>query len=505
MSQSVHTSPTAQSCGGLSWQFGLTAFFTVGLLAAVAYWPITGAYFRHDDFSWLRVAQQWQADSRSLAHGDTGVTLVYNIIYDATYRRWGLNPKPYFVWLLCLHVLNCWLVMMLTWLVAKRAWAMWMGGLFFALLFSHHEAVTWPAAGLHVLVAAFFLGAVLFWMLYRQGRNWALILSVLCTLLALMTKDSGVAIIPLLVAADWLLYPRTSRRPLFWHAAAYVVLAGWRVILPPLSEAMEPGSEHYHFGAHMLWNLVSGPPQMLVPDLRFENYMHFLQQLLPAQWVTLVVHISYLAVALLTVFAVWGLWRGSAQVRLGILWCYLAFLPFLPFSYDYARAPRYLYVPSVGLALLVGLLAAAIADRMPAGWNWNRFLALLVVIVFVSGSLGFAWTVCSNRLRDSRLRQHMVLHVTARLATAQPGTVIHLCGLPDHLCDVVWAVPLYYPVAMIVRDSCDDPPPGGYFFRFDPTNPVRLMEYHPAPSDRESTEDRPTRLPENALGEVGNR
>jgi len=123
---------------------------TVGLAAFAAYMPVMGGYFRHDDFSWLRVARQWEDGSRSLAHGDAGVTPVYNLIYYALYRRHGMDARAQLVALLLAHAvatgLAAWLVALLT---RSRAAAL-AGGLCFALMFSHQEAVAWPAGWSHL-------------------------------------------------------------------------------------------------------------------------------------------------------------------------------------------------------------------------------------------------------------------------------------------------------------------------------------------------------------------
>jgi len=381
--------------------------------------------------------------------------------------------------------------MILVWLLVRRRVAVRASGLFFAALLSHHEAVTWPAAGLHVFVGAFVLAAVIFWVLYRQGRTWALPLSVLSTLLALFTKDSGVVVLPVLAAVDWLVFPKVRRTALLWHLGAYVILLAWRFTLPPLAEAMEPGSEHYYVGLHVFTNLAYAVPQMLVPDLRFENYLALLQQLLPPPGVRAALILGHASIILLAVASLWGLWRGTALVRLGILWCYLCFLPFAPFSYDYARAPRYLYVPSVGLALLVGLSAVRFADYVKPGMRLQRFVAAALVIAYLGGAFAFAGMVSSNRLRDSHLRRSIIRQVLEHVPVAHSGDVFCLCGLPKHLRDVAGAVPLYYSKPVVATTECDSPPPGAYVFRFSTADPTQVAEFlRSPPRSRESTHGR---------------
>jgi hypothetical protein len=55
-------------------------------------------------------------------------------------------------------------------------------------------------------------------------------------------------------------------------------------------------------------------------------------------------------------YAIFGLWKGTPQIRLAIALIVLPFLPYLLWEGDYAEAPRYLYVSSVGYCMLLGII-----------------------------------------------------------------------------------------------------------------------------------------------------
>lgn len=452
---------------------------TVAGLAWLAYSPILGAYFRHDDFWWLSTAQRWAAGTLPVTHAPAGVAPIYSLLYHVTHLAWGLDPRPYFAQLLLCHAVNSCLVAILVWMVTGRLAQGWLSGLFFAVLFTHHEAVTWPAAGPHVFVTLGILPATICWVQYRRGVRWCLPGSVLLGSLAVMTKDSGVTVVPLLLAVDLTLFRRTEKRTLVWLAVPLLVLVTWRVLLPPLMEPMTPGSAAYRVGAHMGANLVRIVPQMVVPDLRFENYRRLLEQALPARAVGAVVRAADAAVVLLTVVALWGLWRGSAPVRMGVLWCYVAFVPFLPFSYEYARAPRYLYISSVGLAVVVGWLVGRAWTGPPGRATAGRALLVAAVVAYVAGSVGFARMVCANRLRDSETRRMIISTVIRHVGGEPPGTAIHVQGLPPAFSDVAQAVALHYSRPVTVVADAGPAPAGRHVFRFDTAPPHRLIEYRP--------------------------
>jgi hypothetical protein len=465
-----------QVCAG-KWRHWVGTL-AVAALAWLAYAPILGAYFRHDDFWWLEVARQWTDGSLPLRHGTAGLSPVYNLLYYFLYHTWGLDPQPYFASLLLCHVLVSCLVLALVWLLTGRFLAGLTGGLLFAVLFSHHEAVVWPAGGMHVFALAGILLSLICWVLYRRGRGWCLAPALLFALIATFTKDSGIVVVPLLLALDLTAFAGRNRWPLAWLALPAVALAAWRVWVPP---TQEPGARFFHVGLHCLWNLIHNPPQMLVPDLRFENYQQFLRGLLPPGAVNAALVAASAAILLLSALALWGLARGGRLVRLAILWCYLGFLPFIPYSDRYVRAPRYLYIASIGLALLAGLAAVALARRTKPGLSASRLAAAGLFLAYLAGSFGFARLVCAHRLEESAQRQQVVAIVLQRLPQPQPGAHIALTGLPAYLVDLERGLPLYYARPVAVRVFEGPVKPEAYLFRFDRTSPGRLIEFRRPP------------------------
>jgi len=455
----------------------IVATAVVAAAAWLAYAPILGAYFRHDDFWWLSVAAQWADGSLSLTRAPAGVAPLYSLLYSFLYHTWGLNPQPYFAVLLLCHVLDSCLVLALVWLLTRRLLAGFTAGLLFALLSCHHEAVTWPAGGPHVFALLSILLALIMWTLYRQGRAWCLPLAVACALAAAFTKDSGIAVVPLLLALDVCAFRGRRRWALATLALPLVALVAWRAVFPPIAEPQRPGSTSFHLGPHSVLNMITNPPQMLVPDLRFENYQQFLARLLPAGAVHAAIVGSQVGLWLLSALALWAVLRGTRPVKLGVLWCYAGYLPFIPFSYDYARAPRYLYIPSVGLALLAGVAAVAVSARVRSRLGRAAIMALFVA--YLAGSFGFARLVCANRLEESRQRLAAMAAVQAHVPHPPPRAEIVLEGLPEYLHDVGQGLALRYGRPLHIRVGAVAAGPQVYRFSFDPAVPGQLVEFRP--------------------------
>ncbi|MEN6303055.1 MAG: hypothetical protein ABFD96_10050 [Armatimonadia bacterium] len=445
----------------------IVAFLSVATLAWFAYSPILGAWFRHDDFWWLGTAQRWADGSLPLTYAPAGVAPLYSLLYYFTYHTWGLNPVPYFALLLACHVVDSCLVLGLIWLLTRRLAAAWAGGVLFAILFCHHEAVAWPAGGPHVFAAFGILLSLIGWVLYRQGHRWALPVSLLFAVAATLTKDSGIAVLPLALALEATVFRALNKRALIWLATPLVALVAWRVAMPPVRDPLALGGADFHLGPHMLWNLLRCVPQMVLPDLRFENYLSLLQRLLPPAAVGITVGAGQIGLLALSALALWALWRGNDRVRLAVLWCYAGFLPFTPFTYTYARAPRYLYIPSIGLALLAGLAAVWLADAMKQRLRARHVVLLALALLYVVGSFGFARYMCRNRLRDSELRMNVVTQIMQHVAIPEPGATFIVRGLPQHLQDATLALPVIYnkPIRVELEGKRDTP--GAYVAVFD--------------------------------------
>jgi hypothetical protein len=71
---------------------------------------------------------------------------------------------------------------------------------------------------------------------------------------------------------------------------------------------------------------------------------------------------------------------GSNRERFGVWWYYVALGPFLLLKWVFVIG-RYLYLPVVGLALLAGLVAGRLTERVPPGWAlYTRPAAAAIVI-----------------------------------------------------------------------------------------------------------------------------
>ena len=120
------------------------------------------------------------------------------------YKLWGLNPKPYHIENIILHLINILLVFVLVKQITKRN----EGALISALLFAIHplrcESVMWVAERKDMLLALFYFSSLICYIKYIKANNKIqLLLSVIFAVLSLLSKFTAVTIPIILILIDY--------------------------------------------------------------------------------------------------------------------------------------------------------------------------------------------------------------------------------------------------------------------------------------------------------------
>jgi 4-amino-4-deoxy-L-arabinose transferase-like glycosyltransferase len=251
-------------------------------------------------------------------------------------------------------------------------------GLIFGLHPVHFEAVAWISGLPEPLAAVFLLTAYLGWLRFREeGRSRWLGASLILYALALLTKETAVVLLPILLASCWLGFPSSPEAP----------ADGWRRKSVQAGRALLPFAVltvAYLLARAVALKGFSHPAEhisLLTTALTWPSLLLFYLRLLvwpvglsPFYGLNFVVHPSFantvmpLAV-LLGVAAGMARWAQRARpVALAIPWLILPVLPVLDvqvFGNGNFAHNRYLYLPSVGFALLVALALGALKRGRP--------------------------------------------------------------------------------------------------------------------------------------------
>jgi protein O-mannosyl-transferase len=315
-----------------------------------------------------------------------------NVFRPVTFSTFSLNwllsgphPSGYHVFNLLLHAAAA----LLLYLVLKRllealpegtsiAWA---AALLFVVHPLHSEAVASVAGRSELLAAAFLLGA---WLLHLRDRPF---LALICLVLALLSKESAVVFLPLVLAAD---YGNGKLKPIWRYAAICVVTALYLGLL----WRMQGG----RFGEKGI-SFLDNPLAILPANLRILNALriawkyvalHFYPATLSCDYsynsIKLFAGWSHAALAALGVSIVIALW-GFALMTRRSGWALAGSLYLIAFSVTAnllvptgtIMAERLAYLPSTGFCLLVALLWVELEKRYKRlGWT----ILALVLLVF---------------------------------------------------------------------------------------------------------------------------
>jgi hypothetical protein len=304
------------------------------LLGALVFLPMFGHPFFRDDLGWVERARaalprpaQWWAIAKTDFRPLASLSFVVN------YAAVKLDPRGYHLFDLLLHLVDVSLLMALVRRLSGSGWAAGVAGLVFACALGNYgEAVYWISGRTGPLADAFVLGALIAHWDRLEGTGPSGSALFLFTV-ALFAKETAVVLLPLLVLLEWA-HGRVSWRrvaPFALLALAYVafVFLVWR------AGSGVVGGE-FSFGWHVGRNLVEYIVRMFVPVARLTA-----GAALPA------------GAACAALFA-WLLTRRIPRTwKFALLWIPVAILPvaFL----DLRTSTRYLYLPSMGLAALIGL------------------------------------------------------------------------------------------------------------------------------------------------------
>ena len=319
------------------------------------------------------------------------------ISYSLNYAAGGLAPFGFHL----VNVLIDALVVALVLALAVRAGlslpGAFVAALFFAVHPVHVEAVANVAGRKELLVAAFSIGAVLAHREAVRRGGMALLLAPVLVAGALLSKESGLAVVGLVVAHDLVLGSvewGLHRRRALWLYATYLVeallfvaarhAALGTLVFPgipfdenPVASAPAPVrvmTAVAVLGRGLLLLLV---PVRLSPDYSFAAIPPVTSPLDPA-FVASVVAIGALAAAA---------WRWRRSFPLGafaFLWYGISIFPASNLAVPIGTifGERLLYQPSVALALVAGAGAAALL-RSPGRMAWGVAVAMMLAALAV--------------------------------------------------------------------------------------------------------------------------
>ncbi len=349
--------------------FSVLMLAMLTFLISILYAPIITANFQGDDYGFLgylffnypallegRGLAEWLVSFPWLSYLPyfRPVLQLFNLL---DYTAWGLNPIGYHLTNLLLHLLTAFLVYLLCWELTRERFAAVAGAMFFAIMPIHVEAVSWFAARADGLSATWYVLSVVCFVLFRRrGRTIFLTASVVSFAMALFIKEVAFTLPLILVLYD-LLYRRRDLHARGWlvpytlFALGFVVYFGLRFATRGTSGAVE-------LTRTFEWDYLSQLFTLGITDPLFSDMTGELR------WA-----IIGITLVLLALFRRREMWLGAA-------WTVITIVPSL-LGINATIFDRYFYLPSIGLALVLGSIAA---NPLPALGKYSRALGGALVL-----------------------------------------------------------------------------------------------------------------------------
>ena len=345
--------------------------------AVLVYHRALFAYFYDDDFQWLTDSLSFVPSSLwafgRLTHFYRPVIDLY---FAATTHVFHGSPVLLHAASIAVHAANGLVLLALLQRLTGDAFYGFVAALFFVVQPAGVEAVAWVGALAEAVSALFGCLSVLWFLQWRATKRlqWHA-LSCSAFVAALLTHESSVVFLLVIVLADWVIDGGSVEgeasgvltgsgdrlRAYLPHALLLVVYLAIDLSINSRNYVVTEG--HYALGWHIVPNVFGYLVDLYVGRKDLANYL-----------------------AIVVVLA--GLMlRGNRRVRFATLWMLLALAPFVPFNWS--NTSRYMYQPAIGLSMLfaeaIVQLDRYLSPRMPRARR-----AGLVGIVIVAVALRFA-------------------------------------------------------------------------------------------------------------------
>lgn len=350
-----------------------------------------------------------------------GYRPVRTLTYAFNYALGGADPFGYHLFNAILHGLNA---LLLFWLLFRWA-ASLPAAVIGTLVFAAHPIQTAAAAyvsGRKDLLATFFIlaGLLLYTSFRESGRLWRLIAALVLFILGIFSKEVAIVFPALVLVAEAALYVRSldgSARPSLrvlwqsslkrysWILAIAAAVAGsglyYAMVIAPASRKVG------YWGGSLLTNTATSFklfahyarlvvwPAPLIADYTGDVFPIPSGLLEPAVLLSIAFAVLYAA-------AVVYLFPRLPLVSLGLVWFVAALVPILHIiPFHEIAADHFLYLPMVGAALALGVLAQRAALRLNRPLVWTAVAVLSVVFSWMTLQRNQVWADTVSLWKDT--------------------------------------------------------------------------------------------------------
>ncbi|HIE06376.1 MAG TPA: hypothetical protein EYP58_06200 [bacterium (Candidatus Stahlbacteria)] len=354
-----------------------TAVLLILCLAIVIRIPLINHNFISDDY--ISLAKPTMASPKDLFFRP-----IQTAVFTLNKMLFGLNPLGWNLMSLFFHLTNLYLIIRFTRLLFDYKGITLLSGLLFSVHFIHNEPIYWFSAILTLMTATFLLLTIITYI-----KNRSRILPITFFILALLTKETAITIPFVLIIIS--LFQKLSLK----RTIPFFLILGGYLLIRISSYNPIYQTDHYALS--------------LSPINTFKNFTFLFSgltvwidyRLLHNLWYQtdgLSVMMGKILDNRIIVFSLISSWmlflipliKGSRRDRFAIV---LTVVLFLPFLFLRGSGERFLYIPSIGSALLVSLLI----NRLSNPGRLMVVCALAIYLGLFSLTTGHRWIAAGRQ------------------------------------------------------------------------------------------------------------
>ncbi len=332
----------------------------------------------------------WQNIREIFTSGYVGTYIPLTVVSFALENKFfKLNPFVTHLINLILHLLNIILVFVMIYFLSNNLLISTIVSLLFGIHPLHVESVAWATERKDMLYSFFFLSSLMLYHLYRQNeKKIYYFFSLLFFIFSLLAKPMAVTLPLVLILLDYYYEKRFSIKQIF-SKIVYLIPA----ILLGIINIHFQGSGSlslFNYLKHIFvffYNLLFYLYKVILPInlSAFYPYPNKFEKYLPP-----IFFIAPLIVAFFVYLIIWTR-RYTHKIIFGSLFFIVTIFPvsqLIPLVAPAIAADRYVYVPSIGLFLLFGLLIDWLYNKwLVTSKVLKNILVVLLIVIFVL--LGF--------------------------------------------------------------------------------------------------------------------
>lgn len=357
-----------------------------------------------------------------------GMPLYYRPIFMISilidYAIWGNNPYGFHLTNVIINIFNNILVFFIAERIFKSKVVALIASIVFAIHPTHSATVSYVSARNELLCGFFILHSFSFYTKYRveESKNKFLILSLVFYFLALLSKETAITMPFLVILYEYAFYREDIKKhfklPVFFLITSIIYFI-IRLLIVESSETDYP----------IIWRMATFSKVILYDlFLLFFPFFHkaFYRVEIIQDFINLLSFL-YLIGFLITIGIIFYIRRFNRALFFSFMWIIITLIPvstIITLIYPSLIAERYLYIPSFGFAMFIGILYAKIykiilnVSSKKALFAKVSFSLITVIFLLLTFERNFEYKDNLTLWKSSKETEPYEPYIMDKLATA---------------------------------------------------------------------------------------